>query len=93
MRYVHEYRVDPLTGITKMPKGAELLSVRFNNPTVELLIYALVDPVEPMVERRLIPYDTAKPIPDPRARFIGTAMSNHGIVTHVFDFGEIDDRL
>ena len=90
MQYVHEYRVNPLSGITKMPKGAELLSVRFNNPTVELLVYALVDLMEPMADRRIIPYDTARPIPDPRARFIGTATTNHGIVTHVFDFGEVE---
>lgn len=89
MQYVHEYSVD-ISGITKLPKGAEILSVAFKPLTIEIVVYALVDPAEPMMERRITAYSTDRPVPDNRKKFIGTVTNNHGTAIHLFDLGEID---
>lgn len=87
MKTIWKYGFPTLDSHTfTMPRGAELLTVaaQFDAPC----IWALVDPDQPSVERKIRIYGTGHPIEhdDP---YVGTYQLAVGsLIFHVFDAGE-----
>lgn len=70
----------------KMPRGAQLLSVAFQEDN--LYVWAAVNPVEEKVVRRVGVLPTgldSLPQDGHEFMFIGTAHNRHGTVWHVFE--------
>lgn len=87
MKAIYKYQLGVVgSQVIKMPKGAEILSVK--NQQENLVLYALVTPDEELVEHRILVYGTGHPI---RAdifddfNFVGTVNINSAtLVWHVF---------
>ena len=68
----------------EMPGGAELLTVAVQGG--ECFLWAVVQPKNNRVSRRLNIYGTGHPLPDEPGRHIGTFMLHGGaLVFHAFD--------
>lgn len=86
-----------------MPRGAKILFAATQNIRVAgdpllrtaeeiLIVWAIIDPVEDKVRRRLFVVGTGHPIHDEMAElpFVGTVLMSQGeLVFHLFDGGEV----
>lgn len=85
MKTIHKYQL----GITdvqavRMPAGAEILSVQFQNES--LCLWALVETTEKNSARLIYVVGTGNPFPEGDFRFIGTVQQFGGkLIWHVFE--------
>jgi hypothetical protein len=78
-----------LNKIVEIPKGAELLTVAVQEDTV--CLWALVDPEQPKVKRKIALIGTGTHGVFPGEKYIGTChMENGEFVVHAFNCGEIE---
>jgi hypothetical protein len=86
MKTIWKYKLE-LTDVQNilMPESARILSVQFQRR--ELCLWALLDPEEPKMRRRIRIVGTGNPMPDHGSIwwFIGTVQQEeYGLVWHVF---------
>lgn len=85
-KFVFKYPLTPRSHVVELPKGAEILSVA--NQAETIVLYALVDPEQPVEPRAIEIILTGEEIVTPQylGRFIGTVMLGGGsFVVHVFE--------
>ncbi len=86
MPVIYKYTLTDHECTLRLPADADLLSVDFQNGT-GLVVWALVDPENPVTSRHFAIYATGEPLPDNPGHYVGTATTPAGIVWHVFDRG------
>ena len=85
MKKIYKYQIAITDEIyLSMPKGAQVLSVQVQHDIP--VIWALVDPDAPVVERHFHLEATGHQLPDLMGRFIGTIQILEGdLVFHLFE--------
>lgn len=79
---IWKFLLEP-NGVTKMPAGAEVLSVQMQDD--HPVVWAMVNPDEMTVVTQLGVYGTGHTVPDDPGQFIGTfQMQDGALVFHVF---------
>lgn len=74
----------PTSGLTRMPKGAQVLAIQTQNGDPQM--WALVDIEAPLVERKFAVYGTGRRIGSNAGQYVGTFQIEGGaLVFHVFE--------
>jgi len=90
MKVIWKFTIRPFTTTVRMPRGAEILTVREQHG--EPQIWALVNPRELMGDREILIVPTGGDVPE-GGKFVGTFFIENGsLVFHVFDFGYEENR-
>ena len=74
--------------IVEMPKGARVLAVQMQRS--QPCLWAIVDPYNPRVRRKLHWRGTSHPVGDEVGSYVGTCQPTDRLVFHLFDEGEQD---
>ena len=82
---IFKYELDPTGDWIAIQEGAEILSVGVQNSNI--MMWALVDPERPMIQRKFNVYGTGHKIHYP-GKFIGTVFMDN-LVFHVYDGGPL----
>lgn len=84
---VYKYKIDPELYPIDMPKGAQVLSVKFQGD--ELFLWAKIDTKAKTEKRQFKVFGTGRQMPIDMGIdciFIGTAHTEDGLVFHVFEW-------
>lgn len=88
-RTVREFLLDEFDNVVEMPRGSVVLGVYHNDVTV---LYALIDPDQPLVRRRFALVGVGEKVPTLPVMYCGMVdVDGHG-VQHVFEHG-FDPRM
>lgn len=83
---VFKYTIDPYDCEVKLPHGAEILSVAFQQDT--LCMWAKIHTKSELESRYFEAFGTGHEIPfqaDTDYKFVGTAHTDNGLVFHLFE--------
>ena len=69
-----------------MPAGATLLTVQMQGE--QIVVWGLVDPEAPRIERRFYLVGTGHAVPPGKPIYLGSVQPFSGLVLHIFDGGE-----
>lgn len=85
MRQIWKYALEPRERTELLiPKNARVLSVQAQQGQV--MIWALVDPSEPMETRRFVVVPTGQPFEESRLHYLGSVQLQDGrLVLHCFE--------
>lgn len=89
-RVVYKYSLTGYDGTdVAMPIGAQILKVDFQSPSLDVRLWALVDPSAQKEIRRFVVWPTGRYVPDGRCEHIGSfGFNSNEVVFHCFEVTE-----